>query len=241
MSTSELISETPSAAHHLAYVRRLYDNVESWYTSADNKAQILLALDGVFLGFLTSTLFMDATRLASILSLFGTETVVALAVLVICLSLSVFAALMCLRSRVKRETGLKAAPGTMFFFGHLSGLQPNDFLSQLRKVDAEYELDVLASQILLLSRTVRTKHLWVNVGFALLIGALFAFVILAVTYFARVAYGAWSLWHVTTVAAAAVALLVGAWQYGALSQRELEELRPLVEWSRDGDVFPPRA
>ncbi len=30
----------------LEYTRRLYDNVLSWYKSADSKAQVIIAIDG---------------------------------------------------------------------------------------------------------------------------------------------------------------------------------------------------
>lgn len=33
---------------------RLFEDVRGWYDNADSKAQILLALDGAFLTFLTS-------------------------------------------------------------------------------------------------------------------------------------------------------------------------------------------
>jgi hypothetical protein len=59
------------ASNHIV---RAYDNVHNWYSNADKKAQILLATATVFLGFLGSTLFVEPTKVSTVLSTFGVET-----------------------------------------------------------------------------------------------------------------------------------------------------------------------
>jgi hypothetical protein len=45
----------------LNYAQSLYTNVLDWYRSAESKAQVLLAIDGTFLAFLTGLIFIVLT------------------------------------------------------------------------------------------------------------------------------------------------------------------------------------
>ena len=45
-------------SNNLEYTRRVYESVLGWYKSADSKAQVILAIDGAFVAFLTGTIFV---------------------------------------------------------------------------------------------------------------------------------------------------------------------------------------
>lgn len=173
-------------AQPIDYTRRLHENVNSWYTSADNKAQILLTLNGVFWGFLTSTLFMEPCRLQKIASYFGFETFVYLGLMTFSIGASMFGALMCLRSRLpKISKAVEPSPGTMWFFGYIRCLKRKTLSEALSSVDDDYEREALAADLGKLSSNVWAKHKWVNRGFVWLVTSLFCFMLMSVSYFVR--------------------------------------------------------
>ncbi|MBX6324233.1 MAG: hypothetical protein IRY94_20665, partial [Rhodospirillaceae bacterium] len=55
----------------LEYARTLYQTVVRWYENADAKANILLALDGALVSFLTGAVFVKRGDLAAIVGGFG--------------------------------------------------------------------------------------------------------------------------------------------------------------------------
>ena len=174
------------------YARRVYDNVESWYTSADNKAQILLALDGAALAFFTATVFADPGSLSQMLLHFDFETYAYLTSVGICVGMSVFCALMCLRSRMPRGGSVEISAKTMWFFWHLGRLTPEDIGSFLKAADDSQEIEALAAQLNPLSRNVEEKHRWVNRGFAFLISGLLFLLLMEASYVLHVAHGDFS-------------------------------------------------
>jgi hypothetical protein len=189
-------SELPDA---LDYARRLFERVVDWYKNADSKAQIILTLDGAFLTFLTTSIFKNPDDLSKITQRFTFST--RLFLVLMCLSFigSILTALMCLWSRIflfsKRDEVLlrekkeikeaeRYSPNVMLFFKTISWLDHDKFQSQLADVDKEFEIKALASQSYLLSKRVNTKHLLVNLGFALSGAGLIFFLASGISYLA---------------------------------------------------------
>jgi hypothetical protein len=188
----------------LVYARSLWANILAWYNNADTKAQVLLALNGAFIGFLSSSVFMKAEDLAGLVSSFGAETWVFAAALVLALLGSVLGALLCLWSRMEdpneirrhldsivqdKEGRIEQDPETMYFFGHIAQLPDRKrFEARMARFQASDEIRALSSQIFLVSRNVLKKHVWVNRGFVLAGAALVFFLLTAVSYAARVAF-----------------------------------------------------
>jgi len=184
----------------LDYSRRLYERVIDWYKNADSKAQIILTLNGVFVAFLTSSIFKNPDELLKLTNRFSTFTWLFLSLMCACLVGSIVCALMCLWSRVAfsagrdemilseldklKETG-EYSPHLMLFFKTITMLDPEKFQTQLTKIDTEFEIKALASQIYLLSKRVYAKHLLVNYGFASVGGALIFFLLGGVSYLAN--------------------------------------------------------
>lgn len=188
------MSEKPS----IEYARRLYDDVRRWYDSADTKAQVILALDGAFLTFLTSAIF-GATELTGS---FATLTWLLLAAMTVCLVVSMASAIYCLWPRIYSNAGLGefvetaerekgrsglAAPETMWFFQMIAGLEKKPFRTTLESVDESFEMKAMASQIWILSGHVHKKHLAVNVGFVLAATTLILFLLAGLSHLCRLA------------------------------------------------------
>jgi hypothetical protein len=192
MSNSEISAS-------LDYARRLFERIIDWYKTADSKAQIILTLDGVFLTFLTTSVFKNPDELSRIIQRFNFFTWLFLALMCVCLIVSIISALMCLWSRVwlfsKRDAVLvnekkrlkdakKYSPNVMLFFKTISWLDHDKFQSQLADVNEEFEIKALASQSYLLSKRVNAKHLLVNLGFVLSGASLIFFLAGGISYLA---------------------------------------------------------
>ena|ERR1700736_159699 len=91
---------SPQASHSLEYERRLLAFTLDWYRSADAKAQVLLTLDGVFVAFLTATVFKRPQDLKPILDRFGTDTWIFMTLMSLSLAGSMSSALWSLWSRI---------------------------------------------------------------------------------------------------------------------------------------------
>lgn len=181
----------------LEYARRLYDDVLGWYQNADAKAQVILAIDGAFLAFLTSAMFTKPEDIKSIVRCFTGTTWGLLSLMVIFLLASVASALFCLWSRVYSPKSLAQfiqgaqrvrsdpttySPRVLWFFQVVAELDDEKFLAALRSVDEAYETEALSSQIKILSENVRSKHTAVNIGFVLTAATLVVFFLAGVTY-----------------------------------------------------------
>lgn len=185
----------------VAYARRLYDDVRGWYSNADTKAQVVLAMDAAFVAFVTSAIFGKApSELKAILGLSYWWTWLWLALMTICLLGSMMNAILCLWSRIysaeqlrlfvddaQRTSGTseRYSPKVMWFFQMVSELDKDLFLSTLASVDKRFETEVLASQIRILATNVRNKHRAVNRGFVLAAATLVFFFFAGLSYVAR--------------------------------------------------------
>lgn len=184
----------------LDYSRRLYERVIDWYKNADSKAQIILTLNGAFVAFLTSSIFKNPDELLKLTNKFSGFTWLFLSLMCVCLVGSIVSALMCLWSRIAfsaerdemilseidnlKETG-EYSPNLVLFFKTIAMLDAGKFQTQLTKIDTEFEIKALASQIYLLSKRVYAKHLLVNYGFAMVGGALIFFLLGGISYLAN--------------------------------------------------------
>lgn len=186
----------------LAYTRRVYDAAFAWYGNADTKAQVILTLDGAFLAFLTSAVFMDPTALAAILARFNVLTWLLLVLMCATLAASILSAVACLHSRLDSEMAIDAmlrsagvdparadtyAPQAMYFFQPISRLDATQLAKALSAVDTDFEIRALAHETRALSTNVRTKHRWINRGFAFAAASLLLFLAVSVSYVARIA------------------------------------------------------
>jgi hypothetical protein len=80
----------------LEYARRIFDSVLDWYKNADTKAQIILTINGVFLAFLTGSIFKKQDDIGPMFSRFGGETWLLLGLMCVALTGSILSAIVCL-------------------------------------------------------------------------------------------------------------------------------------------------
>jgi hypothetical protein len=188
------------ASESVEYTRRLYDDVRTWYSNADTKAQVVLAIDGGFLAFLTNAIFAKPEDLKAIVALFSSVTWMLLILTTLSLVLSIISAIVCLWSRVYSPRQLRAlveatsrgepatihyVPQLMWFFQIVGCLDQARFRRTLEEFDASAEIKAMASQIHILGNNVRAKHRAVNAGFLLAATTLILFLASGLSYLAE--------------------------------------------------------
>ncbi len=224
-----------ATSHALDYTRRLHKDVNDWYTSADNKAQILLTLNGVLLGFLGSAAFWGADKLQVAVDKngcekgceIGYETFAFFIAFLMSLGVSITSALICLKSRLRHDAqeALPPVPENIWFFQRLPGIAPQEFARKLRSVTPEMEIEALSSQIQILSFNVINKHVWFNRGFKFFVLGLLCFLMVVASYVVRlyakasIGFSPWLTFASFAVVAAAASL------YWWLDNREESKTR----------------
>jgi hypothetical protein len=183
------------------YARRLYDDVRGWYDNADAKAQVVLAIDGAFLVFLTGAIFAKPSDLAEVVRAFSVWTWSLLALMTFCLMASVMSAVCCLWSRIysvselhklinaaqsERSNQARYAPEMMWFFQMVASLEENRFRATLKAVNGSFEIEAIGSSIQILSTNVQRKHRYVNTGFFLVAATVVLFFFAGLSYLAHI-------------------------------------------------------
>lgn len=190
----------PKQSPSIEYARSLYADVLAWYHNADTKAQVILTLDGVFLGFLTSTIFSSRAELEAIVARFDRATWTYLGLMCISLVASIVSTVVALWSRLYRpgtitdmfehagvvvDDEATYVASTTWFFQHVSRLQAGPLARRLRAIDETFEIDARAAQIVALSKNVAKKHWAVDAGFVFFSLSLILFLAAAVSYLQR--------------------------------------------------------
>lgn len=185
-----------AGSNALDYTRRLFTTVFGWYTSAESKAQILLTLNGALLGFLGSAAFWGGDQLGTTLKTVGYETLFFFVAFLVALAGSIVSALMCLKSRLRHldQEVEDPTPGNLWFFQLLPLVDRNKFAAKLQQISAAAEIEILSSQIQILSFNVISKHVWVNRAVKSFVAGLLFFMMLVATYIIRLYAGITDRW-----------------------------------------------
>jgi hypothetical protein len=186
----------------LEYSRFLYEDIKYWYKNADDKAQILLTLMGVFIAFLTSSVFVKSDDLELLLDSIDQTIWVLLIIMLVTVALAVICGLMCLWSRVpihkyawiepkKVEIAAEDQPvisgSQIGFFATLIKLDKNLFQSRFRKFHLNDEVDIRLEQTYYFSRNVYKKHILLDLGFFFAVASLLLFFFAGAFYIKNVA------------------------------------------------------
>lgn len=189
-----------SDSESVEYSRRLYDNVLGWYKNADSKAQVILGFVGAFLAFLVSLIFRKPTDLQAVIKNFNWETYLFIGPMLVCLVIAVACALSCIWSRLIHKSKIDSLftdlkihptdtrswkPEIMWFFQMINHLMSERLADGLLRVNNDFEIRALASQIAALSKNVERKHRLVNRGFVFTLGMLAFFLAAGVSFFVR--------------------------------------------------------
>jgi hypothetical protein len=169
-----------------------------WYKNADTKAEIILSLDGIFLAFVTSSIFMKRADLSELLVGFTVWTWLFFSLMCIALAGSILCAIACLWSRIPltkrgREQYLASQniqldqldtypPEATFFFQKISWLKSDLYQSLLLSANKRFEIEALGPDIHTLAGNVVKKHRLVDVGFLLTGFSLLLFLATGVSY-----------------------------------------------------------
>lgn len=84
-----MITDQPTDARGVTYLRSVYANVFEWYKIADSKSQLILTLDGALITVATGLVLTSPGQLVAQERRFGWETWVFLTVSSLALTMSV--------------------------------------------------------------------------------------------------------------------------------------------------------
>jgi Family of unknown function (DUF5706) len=171
------ITDDPPPAN-LEYLRLMYASTRDWYTAAETKAQLLLAVNGVFVTLLFGLLFGNADGVHAGSRTFGLDTWIFAGVSVLALLVAVSCAVLSLwslhgragrdfaRLRIDPAAPDSYRPEVLWYFGHLARLPRDAAEAKLRESNRQDETEALIYHVIDLSRKVLRKHRWVNAGWA---------------------------------------------------------------------------
>src|SRR4051812_49007306 len=157
MQTIEERTPSPEAVE---YVRAVHADVRSWYANAEAKGQHILTFDGVFIAFISGSLFAKRSDLNELTANFGVETWALLAIMAGFMTLSIVCAELCLWSRhylpwtLNRklsEAHVNVADARtysaefLWFFQHIHHLDRDQLAIRLAAMDGDSELRALAA------------------------------------------------------------------------------------------------
>ncbi len=169
----------------------ILEHTSAWIQSADNKATALLAISGIIISFLLSSLsaLLTANQDFSVFTAFGWSAIF-LVFGIVTLLISVYHTLLCLIAR----TGLKnvltphiepnvyRSKESLVYFGTIALLSPGTYKEMFNDAELPFVLDDLAMQIHTLSRIATEKYkelqrayicLALSMCFLLVFGAIF--------------------------------------------------------------------
>jgi hypothetical protein len=196
------VEDEPSAGSQAAeYVRRLYENILSWYKDVHTRVQILLGIDTIFLSFLLGTAIANRTDVKSVTSAFGVETWILLGLMASCFVASVALVIRCLnpgfasnelvRAEIDRLGGNGNPPlpaAVMWYFHHIAALDAERFVATATRADVRFESEALARQIKILAGRLVKKFRYAQRAFLATALGLVIFVATATDYLLRVTF-----------------------------------------------------
>lgn len=181
---------------NVEYLRHMYAMTRAWYTAAETKAQLLLAVNGLFVTVLFGILFgnsggrhLGAVRFGPVTWVLISVSAVALVIAIICAALCLWS----LHGRAKAEfRSLRVDPGkpdsyqpeVLWYFGHLAHLERDAVQERLRSINRRDEIKTLSYHVVDLAHKVLRKHRNVNAGWAFTALALVALVAAGASFFA---------------------------------------------------------
>jgi hypothetical protein len=185
---------------NVEYLRHMYAMTRAWYTASETKAQLLLAVNGLFVTVLFGILFgnsgarnLGTAKLKSGTWMLISVSVVALVMAIVCAALCLWS----LHGRAKEEVNKfgidpedpdpdpdSFPPEVLWYFGHLVHLERDAVKKRLRSVDRRFEIETLSYHVVDLAHKVLRKHRYVNAGWAFTALALIALVAAGVSIFA---------------------------------------------------------
>jgi hypothetical protein len=178
------------------YLRRLHDDVLSWYRTADAKAQLILTLDGIFITIVSANIFVKPDELQARKESFGPVAWSLLGLAAAAMVCSIASAVVCLHSRlkdadprrIKTNLGIDPTqeetyiPAIAWWFGFLATLPRDKVSKYLSTVDDRLEQQILAVEVVALSVNVLRKHRWVNRGWIFAASSLASIVLAGAAY-----------------------------------------------------------
>jgi pycsar effector protein len=195
-AASEAQSQARQAEVNVEYLRHMYASTRGWYAAAETKAQLLLAVNGIFVTVLFGILFGLPGDARVNPSRFKIDTWVLIGLSVTALVAAILCATLCLWSlhgRAKTELAKMETdseeeltshkPEAFWYFGHIASMPPSAVREKLCSVDHRFEIEVLSYHVIDLARKVLRKYQWVNAGWAFTALALIALAAAGGTFF----------------------------------------------------------
>jgi hypothetical protein len=191
-------TDQPADAVGIIYLRSVYADIFAWYKIADAKGQLILTLDGALITVATGFVLANPGQVAAQERGFGWETWMFLAVSSLALIASVVSAVICLYSQlsgtslhdVDSNNGATYIPANAYWFGAIAAIAARDKQKTVNYLktaprNPEFEIEVLANEIVTFSPNVLKKHKWANYAWLLTSISLIFLFAMSVSYLVR--------------------------------------------------------
>lgn len=178
------IDPSPAAAplsERLDLARRLRADQLTWYSDVHHRAELVLTLDSIGVGILGSVVAIKGPDIATIASVFGSDTWAFLGLAALSLLGSLAYALRSLHPAAfgRRKTAAEEAAdelesaarraGRLVLSWHFGDIarQPREFIEAIQNSDDQSELDALICQAIRLSARLAAKFQYVHISLIL--------------------------------------------------------------------------
>ena len=174
--------------HKITHLWSIMEHTSTWIRAADNKATAFLAIIGIFIGFLLTSLFeiIRDPNIQQPYSMIRTEALVLLIIGVASLCYSGFCAFLCLTSRTGIssffrkliEPKVDRSQITHIYFGNIANYSKSEYINKVEHVNSSQIIADLSDQIHVLSRIAKEKYRWLNHSYTSIAISLFSFLLI---------------------------------------------------------------
>jgi hypothetical protein len=137
----------------VAFAWKTHNAITDWTAKVDYKAAIVLSLGGILLGF-----FVTLSAQGRLLAGLRTGHVIVERIGLGFTILGVLLAGLVVAPRLNRRASKSGWRENFIYFGHLRRWEPVDLKDRLLSIDANQELNILATQLVNTSRIAWRKH-----------------------------------------------------------------------------------
>jgi hypothetical protein len=181
----------------IEYAKFLYEIILEQYKSATTKAQVILAIDGIFIGFIASTVFGKRDDLDRVLASIGYVLWTLLFLMAACIIISIYFSIKNLWSELHTSKEVEKRPkeliedNTIFglyrpeqlwFFQDIGKMKHKDLEPILSRVDRRFMVRALSYNSIVLAEHVVRKHNYTNMGLLFTGSGLILFVLATILY-----------------------------------------------------------
>ena len=145
---------------HIELLKNNLSRFDSYFNLANVKASFIIPTNAIFIGIYSN--YLDKVSISTLSKI----NIILVIICIVLLIISLFSSLLVILAFLK--SGNNSKYKSLLFFGSISEMSKDDFISQVKSTDeAKLETDYL-EQIYLLSKSLKEKYSLLNISIATL-------------------------------------------------------------------------